>query len=100
MKLNARATRVSTIWMCRKFALTGTGRPPPQSIDAHGPRRPAASGARPRPCGRPEIRFSDRVRSLGSPVIKEADTVGDFQQFVADVTTRLSAMSKGELYVV
>ena len=33
-------------------------------------------------------------------MIKEDDTVGDFQQFVADVTTRLSAMSKGELYVV
>jgi hypothetical protein len=32
-------------------------------------------------------------------VIKEDDTVGDFQQFVAEVTTRLSAMSKGELYV-
>ena len=26
--------------------------------------------------------------------------MGDFQQFVTDVTTRLSAMSKGELYVV
>lgn len=33
-------------------------------------------------------------------MIKEDATVGDFQQFVADVTTRLSAMSKGELYVV
>jgi hypothetical protein len=32
-------------------------------------------------------------------VIKEDDTVGDFQQFVAEVTTRLSAMSKDELYV-
>jgi len=33
-------------------------------------------------------------------VIKEADAVGDFQQFVTDVSVRLSAMSKGELYVV
>jgi hypothetical protein len=33
-------------------------------------------------------------------VIKEDDTVGDFQQFVADVSTRLSTMSKGELFVV
>jgi hypothetical protein len=33
-------------------------------------------------------------------VIKEADAVGDFQQFVTDVSIRLSAMSKGELYVV
>jgi len=33
-------------------------------------------------------------------VIKGDDTVGDFEQFVADVTIRLSAMSKGELYVV
>lgn len=33
-------------------------------------------------------------------MIKGDDTVGDFEQFVADVTIRLSAMSKGELYVV
>jgi hypothetical protein len=33
-------------------------------------------------------------------VIKGAVAVGDFQQFVTDVTTRLSAMSQGELYVV
>ena len=33
-------------------------------------------------------------------MIKEADAVGDFQQFVTDVSVRLSAMSKGELYVV
>src|SRR3982751_5010837 len=46
------------------------------------------------------MRFSDCGRSLGSPVIKGDDTVGDFQQFVTEVTTRLSAMSKGELYVV
>jgi hypothetical protein len=46
------------------------------------------------------MRFSDCVRSIGSPVIKEDDTVGDFQQFVADVSTRLSTMSKGELFVV
>src|SRR5687768_8985330 len=44
--------------------------------------------------------FSDGVHSIGSPVIKGDDTVGDFQQFVRDVTTRLSVMSKGELYVV
>ncbi|GIF20886.1 hypothetical protein BJ973_001207 [Actinoplanes tereljensis] len=33
-------------------------------------------------------------------MIKGDDTVGDFEKFVADVTTRLSAMSKGELFVV
>ncbi|MBB2946581.1 hypothetical protein FB565_006349 [Actinoplanes lutulentus] len=33
-------------------------------------------------------------------MIKGDDTVGDFEQFVADVSTRLSTMSKGELYVV
>jgi hypothetical protein len=33
-------------------------------------------------------------------VIKGDDRVDDFQQFVADVTARLSAMSKSELYVV
>ncbi len=33
-------------------------------------------------------------------MIKGDDTVGGFQQFVADVTSRLSAMSKGELFVV
>ena len=33
-------------------------------------------------------------------MIKEDDPVGDFQQFVTDVATRLSAMTKGELYVV
>lgn len=33
-------------------------------------------------------------------MIKGDDTVGDFQQFVTDVKVRLSAMSKGELYVV
>lgn len=33
-------------------------------------------------------------------MVKEDDRLSDFQQFVVDVTTRLSAMSKGELYVV
>ena len=33
-------------------------------------------------------------------MIEGDDTVGDFQQFVTDVTTRLSTMAKGELYVV
>ena len=46
------------------------------------------------------MRFSDCVHSIGSPKIKEDDAVGDFEQFVTDVTIRLSAMSKGELYVV
>jgi hypothetical protein len=46
------------------------------------------------------MRFSGCRHSIGSPVIKEADAVGDFQQFVTDVSIRLSAMSKGELYVV
>ena len=32
-------------------------------------------------------------------MIEEDDTVDSFEQFVADVNTRLSAMSKGELYV-
>ncbi|GIF35740.1 hypothetical protein BC793_102411 [Actinoplanes xinjiangensis] len=33
-------------------------------------------------------------------MIKGDDTVGDFQRFVTDVSTRLSTMSKGELFVV
>jgi hypothetical protein len=39
-------------------------------------------------------------RSVGSPAIKGDETVDDFQQFVTDVTSRLSTMSKGELYAV
>ncbi|GAB3959468.1 hypothetical protein GCM10027614_79010 [Micromonospora vulcania] len=35
------------------------------------------------------------VRCVGSPAIKGDETVGDFQQFVTDVTSRLSTMSKG-----
>ena len=34
------------------------------------------------------MRLSGCVPSIGSPVIKGDDTVGDFQQFVTDVGTR------------